>query len=125
MNEAAILAARQGKSGISFQDMEEAVDRVIAGPARRSRQVSEKEREIVAYHEAGHALAPASLPDADPVHKLTIMARGAAGGYTRLLPDEEPGSLVQMPVPGHVGGDDGSTDRGRDGIWRYNYRRVG
>ena len=91
LNEAAILAARQEKSGISFQDLEEAVDRVIAGPARRSRQVSEKEREIVAYHEAGHALVAASLPDADPVHKVTIVARGAAGGYTRLLPDEDRG----------------------------------
>ena len=76
---------------MSFQDLEEALDRVIAGPARRSRQVSEKEREIVAYHEAGHALVAASLPDADPVHKVTIVARGAAGGYTRLLPDEDRG----------------------------------
>ena len=91
LNEAAILAARQGKSGMGFQDLEEAVDRVIAGPVRRSRKVSEKEREIVAYHEAGHALVAASLPDADPVHKVTIVARGAAGGYTRLLPDEDRG----------------------------------
>ena len=91
LNEAAILAARQEKSGIGFQDLEEAVDRVIAGPARRSRQVSEKEREIIAYHEAGHALVASSLPDADPVHKVTIVARGAAGGYTRLLPDEDRG----------------------------------
>jgi len=90
-NEAAILAARQNKSGISFQDLEEAVDRIFAGPARRSRQVSEKEREIVAYHEAGHALVAASLADADPVHKVTIVPRGAAGGYTRLLPDEDRG----------------------------------
>ncbi len=90
-NEAAILAARQNKSGMSFQDLEEAVDRVFAGPARRSRQVSEKEREIVAYHEAGHALVAASLADADPVHKVTIVPRGAAGGYTRLLPDEDRG----------------------------------
>jgi len=90
-NEAAILAARQNKSGMSFQDLEEAVDRVIAGPARRSRQVSEKEREIVAYHEAGHAVVAASLADADPVHKVTIVPRGAAGGYTRLLPDEDRG----------------------------------
>ena len=90
-NEAAILAARQNKSGISFQDLEEAVDRIFAGPARRSRHVSEKEREIVAYHEAGHALVAASLADADPVHKVTIVPRGAAGGYTRLLPDEDRG----------------------------------
>jgi len=91
VNEAAILAARREKSGTSFEDLEEAVDRVIAGPARRSRQVSEKEREIVAYHEAGHALVAASLPDADPVHKVTIVSRGSAGGYTRLLPEEDRG----------------------------------
>jgi len=91
MNEAAILAARQGKSIIGLEELEEAIDRVIAGPARKSRQISEKEREIVAYHEAGHALVAAHIPDADPVHKVTIVARGATGGYTRLLPDEDRG----------------------------------
>ncbi len=91
VNEAAILAARQEKEGIGFQELGEAVDRVIAGPARRSRKVSEREREIVAYHEAGHALIAAHLPEADPVHKVTIVARGAAGGFTRLLPDEDRG----------------------------------
>ena len=91
VNEAAILAARQGKSDIGIEDMEEAVDRVIAGPARTSRQVSEQEREMVAYHEAGHAVVAASLPKADPVHKVTIVSRGAAGGYTRLLPQEDRG----------------------------------
>ncbi|MCI0865216.1 MAG: ATP-dependent zinc metalloprotease FtsH [Chloroflexi bacterium] len=91
VNEAAILAARQEKSATSLEDLEEAIDRVIAGPARRSRQVSEKEREIVAYHEAGHALVAASLPNADTVHKVTIVPRGSAGGYTRLLPDEDRG----------------------------------
>ena len=89
MNEGAILAARQDRNTIMFRDLEEAVDRVIAGPARKSREVSEKEREIIAYHEAGHALVAANLPDADLVHKVTIVARGTAGGYTKLLPDEE------------------------------------
>ena len=89
VNEAAILAARQDRISIGTGDLEEAVDRVIAGPARKSREVSEKEREIIAYHEAGHALVAASLPNADPVHKVTIVARGAAGGYTKLLPDED------------------------------------
>ena len=88
-NEAAILAARQNKSAISFGDLEEAIDRVIAGPAKRSRQISEKERGIVAHHEAGHALVAAQVPHADPVQRVTIVARGAAGGYTRLLPDED------------------------------------
>ena len=89
VNEGAILAARESRSVISLLDLEEAMDRVIAGPAKKSRQVSQKEREIVAYHEAGHALVAASLPDADPVHKVTIVSRGAAGGYTRMLPDED------------------------------------
>ena len=91
VNEAAILAARVERDGISIDDLEEAIERVIAGPARTSREVSEREKEIIAYHEAGHALVAASLPNADPVHKVTIVARGAAGGYTRLLPDEDRG----------------------------------
>ena len=89
VNEAAILAARNGHTGIDLFDMEESIDRVLAGPARKSRKVSEKEKEIVAYHEAGHALVASSLPAADPVHKVTIIPRGAAGGYTRLLPEED------------------------------------
>ena len=90
-NEAAILAAREGKDEIGIQEFEEAIDRVVAGPARKSRKVSEREREIVAYHEAGHALVASQLSDADPVHKVTIVARGTAGGHTRLLPDEDRG----------------------------------
>ena len=89
VNEGAILAARENRSFISLLDLEEAMDRVVAGPARKSRQISQKEREIVAYHEAGHALVAAGLPHADPVHKVTIVPRGAAGGYTRMLPDED------------------------------------
>ena len=95
MNEGAILASRAGRSGIDLRDLEEAIDRVVAGPARTSREVSEREgereREIIAYHEAGHALVAAHLPEADPVHKVTIVARGSAGGYTRLLPEEDRG----------------------------------
>ena len=89
VNEGAILAARQERNTVSLSDLEEAVDRVLVGPARKSREVSDKEREIIAYHEAGHALVAANLPNADLVHKVTIVARGAAGGYTRLLPDED------------------------------------
>jgi len=89
VNEGAILAARESRSVISFLDLEEAMDRVMAGPARKSRKISPREREIVAYHEAGHALVAAGLPNADPVHKVTIVARGTAGGYTRMLPDED------------------------------------
>ena len=83
------MAARESRSVISFLDLEEAMDRVVAGPARKSKKISQREREIVAYHEAGHALVAASLPKADPVHKVTIVPRGAAGGYTRMLPDED------------------------------------
>ncbi len=89
VNEAAILAAREGKQEIGTLEFTEAIDRVIAGPARKSRRTSEKERKIVAYHEAGHALVASQLANADPVHKVTIVSRGASGGHTRLLPDED------------------------------------
>ncbi|ADJ26420.1 ATP-dependent metalloprotease FtsH [Dehalogenimonas lykanthroporepellens BL-DC-9] len=89
MNEGAILAARAGKTNIGMEDLEEAIDRVIAGPERKSRKVSQHEKEITAYHEAGHALVARMLPAADPVHKITIVARGMAGGYTRQLPTED------------------------------------
>ncbi|HZK67673.1 MAG TPA: ATP-dependent zinc metalloprotease FtsH [Chloroflexota bacterium] len=89
VNEGAILAARKNKKAIFLQDLEEAVDRVIAGPERKSRIISEKEKEITAYHEAGHALVAKFLPHADPVHKISIIARGSMGGYTRVLPRED------------------------------------
>ena len=89
VNEAAIMAARRGKTTIGFSEFEEAVDRVVAGPVHKSRKVSEREKKLVAYHEAGHALVAAQIPDADPVHKVTIVARGTTGGYTRILSDEE------------------------------------
>jgi len=89
VNEAAILAARRGKKGVEMQELEESIDRVIAGPERKSRRISPKEREITAYHEAGHALVAKMLPHADLVHKISIVARGMMGGYTRLLPTED------------------------------------
>ena len=89
MNEAAILAARSDKKAIDMSDLEESIDRVIAGPERKSRKVSPHEKEITAYHEAGHALVARLLPHADPVHKITIVARGMAGGYTKQLPAED------------------------------------
>ena len=89
MNEGAILAARSSKKVIEMVDLEESIDRVIAGPERKSRKVSQHEKEITAYHEAGHALVARMLPNADPVHKITIVARGMAGGYTRQLPTED------------------------------------
>jgi cell division protease FtsH len=89
VNEAAILTARADKKLISLGEFEEAVDRVVAGPERRSRTITPKEKKITAYHEAGHALAANFLPNADPVHKVSIVARGMMGGYTRMLPAED------------------------------------
>jgi cell division protease FtsH len=89
VNEAAILAARRNKKLIGQSEMEEAIERVIAGPERRSRLISEEEKRIVAYHEAGHAIVAHVLPNTDPVHKVTIVARGMAGGYTMALPQED------------------------------------
>jgi len=89
VNEAAILAARRNKKLIGQDEMEEAIERVIAGPERKSRLISEEEKRIVAYHEAGHAVVMNALPQADPVHKVSIIARGMAGGYTLALPEED------------------------------------
>lgn len=89
VNEAAILTARRGKKAISLLELEESIDRVIAGPERKSRIISPKEKEITAYHEAGHALLARMLPHADPVHKVSIIARGMMLGHTRLLPTED------------------------------------
>jgi cell division protease FtsH len=89
INEAALLAARFGKSEIGQEELEEAVDRVIAGPERRSRVMTEEEKRITAYHEGGHALVGFALPNADPIHKVTIIPRGRAGGYTLSLPVED------------------------------------
>jgi cell division protease FtsH len=89
VNEAAILAARRDKKVIGLTELEESIDRVIAGPERKSRLMSQREKENTAYHEAGHALAARNLPHADPVHKISIVARGIMGGYTRFLPTED------------------------------------
>jgi cell division protease FtsH len=89
VNEAALLAARHNKDQIEMAEMEEAVDRVIAGPERKTRLISDKEKEITAYHEAGHAIVGALLPEADPVHKITIIPRGQALGVTMSLPTED------------------------------------
>jgi cell division protease FtsH len=88
-NEAAILAARRNLKVIGRDEVAEAIDRVIAGPQRKSRLISERERIMTAYHEAGHALVARVLANSDPVHKISIVARGMMGGYTRILPDED------------------------------------
>jgi cell division protease FtsH len=89
VNEAAILAARRNSKQIYMQDFQEAIEKVIAGPERKSRVIPERERRIIAYHEAGHALVMKLLPECDPVHKVSITARGMAGGYTLALPDDD------------------------------------
>jgi cell division protease FtsH len=89
LNEAALLAAREGSKVISNSDLDEAIDRVMAGPQKQSRLMTEEERRITAYHEGGHALVAHALPHTDPVHKVTIMPRGRALGYTMVLPDED------------------------------------
>ena len=87
VNEGALLAARRNKKLIGISEFEEAIDRVIAGPERKSRVISDREKAMTAYHEAGHALVAYKLPKADLVHKISIVARGAMGGYTRLIPE--------------------------------------
>ena len=89
LNESAILAARRNNLEIDQSDLLESIDRVTMGPERRSRVISDKEKEMTAYHEAGHALVGHLLPHSDPITKVTIVARGSAGGYTKSVPDEE------------------------------------
>ncbi|NPV26936.1 MAG: ATP-dependent metallopeptidase FtsH/Yme1/Tma family protein [Firmicutes bacterium] len=89
MNEAALLSARRDKKKIGMQELEESIERVIAGPEKKSSVISEREKQLVAYHEAGHAVVGALLPHTDPVHKISIIPRGRAGGYTLLLPTED------------------------------------
>ena len=98
LNEAALLAARQDRKSISMHDLEEASEKVSYGPERRSHVVSQKERELTAYHESGHAIVAHLWPNADPVHKVTIIPRGSAGGYTMMLPQEEKNYMTRSQL---------------------------
>jgi cell division protease FtsH len=89
VNEAAILAARRNGKSITMADMQEAIEKVIAGPERKSRLISDEEREIIAHYEAGHALVRKLLPNCDPVHKISIVTRGSSLGYTMRLPERD------------------------------------
>ncbi|MBP5750027.1 MAG: AAA family ATPase, partial [Firmicutes bacterium] len=89
MNEAALLTARRNGSEIHMEDLEEAITRVIAGPKKKSKVMSDKEKRLTAYHEAGHAVVMRATPGSDPVHQVTIMPRGRAGGFTMQLPEED------------------------------------
>ncbi len=98
LNEAALLTARLDKTFIDDEGLDEAIDRVIAGPQKRTRVMDEHEKTITAYHEAGHALVAAALPGNDPVHKITIMPRGRALGYTMVLPDQDKYSTTRSEM---------------------------
>ena len=89
LNEAALLAARHNRKDISMKELEDSADRVIAGPERKTRVITQNEKKTIAYHESGHVLVAKMLPNADPVHKVSIIARGMMGGWTRFLPTEE------------------------------------
>jgi cell division protease FtsH len=89
INEGALLAARWGKKAISMKEIEEAIDRVMAGPERKTRVMSDREKRVIAYHEAGHALVAHVLPNTDPVHKISVISRGRALGYTLTLPEQD------------------------------------
>ena len=95
LNESAILAARRDKKTITYDEMAESIDRVIAGPERKNKVVSDREKRMVAFHEAGHALVAHLLPNADPPYKVTIVARGQTGGHTRFVPEEETQLVTQ------------------------------
>ncbi|MBN1485245.1 MAG: ATP-dependent zinc metalloprotease FtsH [Chloroflexia bacterium] len=96
VNEAAILAARRNKKQIGMDELEEAAEKVVAGPERKSRRISEEEKQVIAYHEAGHALVAHMIEECDPVHKVSVVSRGMALGYTMALPEED---RYLMPRP--------------------------
>ncbi len=98
VNEAALLAARKGKKAITEPEIEEASIKVVAGPEKKSRVVTDKEKRLTAYHEAGHAITGYYCPTHDPVHQISIIPRGAAGGYTMYLPDKEPSYVTRTAM---------------------------
>ena len=108
MNEAAILSVRKGESAVTIDDIDEAIDRRIAGPAKKSRSLNEHEREIVAYHEAGHAIIGLKNPHSDKVQKITIIPRGNTGGHVRMTPEEDRFLLtkkeLEARIVGYLGG---------------------
>ena len=103
-NEAALLAVRRGKKFIGMDELEEAITRVIAGPEKKSRVMSEKERKLTAYHEAGHAVVMKMIPESDPVHQVSIIPRGRAGGYTLALPKEDKYYASRIQLEGEIAG---------------------
>lgn len=101
-NEAALLSARRGKKKVGMNELEDSIERVIAGPEKKSRTISEYERKLVSYHEGGHALVAEFLPHSDPLHKVSIIPRGRAGGYTLLLPKEDRNYMTRSQLLNQV-----------------------
>ena len=124
INEAALLTARQGHREISMQELEEGIMRVIAGPEKKTRVMSEKERLITAYHELGHAIVGHLLPNCDPVHKISIISRGQALGYTISLPTEDKFLTSPRRADRHDGDDPGRSRRRGDRLRRDHHRRL-
>ncbi|MFC1576720.1 ATP-dependent zinc metalloprotease FtsH [Candidatus Omnitrophota bacterium] len=108
VNEAALLAARKNKESVSTKELEESIERVIAGPEKKSKVISKKEKLLAAYHESGHAILALVIPGSDPLHKVSILPRGLAGGYTMLLPIEDKHyymkSDLMVKITGYLGG---------------------
>ncbi|MEG2539180.1 MAG: ATP-dependent zinc metalloprotease FtsH, partial [Clostridium sp.] len=104
MNEAALLAVRRGKKRIGMNELEEAITRVIAGPEKKSRVMSDKEKKLTAYHEAGHAIVMRLIPNCDPVHEISIIPRGRAGGYTLSLPQEDRNYATKGDLKAQIAG---------------------
>lgn len=102
VNESALLAARKNQKKVKMSDLEEATDRVMAGPERKSKLISTKEKEIVAYHELGHAIVAATIPESDPVHKISILPRGLALGYTLQIPIEDKHLISKVEIESQI-----------------------
>ena len=102
MNEAALLAAKLGKKQIGMEELEGSITKVIAGPEKKSKVISDKDKKITAYHEAGHAIVQKMIPDGDPVHEISIIPRGRAAGYTLSLPKEDKNHLTKKEMLGNI-----------------------
>ena len=124
VNEAALLAARNGKREITQVELEEGIMRVIAGPEKKTRVMSDKERRVTAYHEMGHAIVGHYLPHSDPIHKISVISRGQALGYTISLPGEDKFLTTRAELAGHDGDDAGWPRRRGDLLRRDHDRSV-
>ena len=124
INEAALLTARSNRREITMHELEEGIMRVIAGPEKKTRVMSEKERLMTAYHEMGHAIVGHLLPNCDPVHKISIISRGQALGYTISLPTEDKFLTSRAELTRHDGDDPGRPRRGGDRLRRDHHRRL-